>query len=312
MYKIKQIPQDFIVKEVNRLHFVDNGEYAYYLLRKTNYNTADAVRKISEKLGIEEKYINYAGTKDRAAVTEQYISINRGPKKSLELKDINLEYLGNGHERLNLGCLEKNYFEITIRNIDSPPERKDVVINYFDEQRFGKNNDNHIVGKFILKQKYKEACELIPEAKEHLEKSPNDFVGALRVLPRKILKLYVHAYQSHLWNLAAESISKLRKENMKLPIIGFGTEFNDKLIEETYEKIMREENITFRDFVNKKIPELSEEGTERELYIRIEDLKIIGLEDDELNSGMKKFTLKFSLPPGAYATNVVKNLIEGY
>lgn len=310
MYKIKQIPSDFIVNEVNNLQFDDKGGYSYYLLKKTNYNTIDAVKRICERLNISEKYVNFAGTKDRAAVTEQYISINNGSKKDLSIKDIELRFLGRGNERLNLGCLEGNAFEITVRNIDRLPKRKALIINYFDEQRFGKNNDNHIIGKLILKGKYEDACRLIPETKEVLSQKPKDFVGALRCIPKKTLKMYVHAYQSHLWNVAAKEISNIRKDNLNIPLVGFGTEFEDKMIEELYEKIMKDEEITLRDFVNKKIPELSEEGAKRDLYVEPKDLEIGTLKDDELNTGMKKVLIKFFLPKGAYATNVIKTLFE--
>ena len=36
--------------------------------------------------------------------------------------------------------------------------------------------------------------------KEYLEKKPNDFVGAIKLIPFKIRKMFVHAYQIYLWN----------------------------------------------------------------------------------------------------------------
>lgn len=310
MHKIKQTPQDFIVKEINNLSFNDNGEYSYYILKKTNYNTVDAIRKISESFRIDEKYINYAGTKDRVAITEQYISISRGPIKDLSLKDIELKYVGKGLERLNLGSLQGNYFEIIVRDIDSKPDKKELFLNFFDDQRFGRNLDNHIVGKLILKGEYKKACDLIPETQNILINTPNNFVGALRSIPKKILKMYIHAYQSYLWNIAALELSKTIKENIKLDIIGFGTKFKDENIKNVYQKIMIDDNINFREFINRSIPELSEEGTTRDMYIKVNDLIISDLEDDDLNENKKKVLIKFSLPPGAYATNVIKELFK--
>jgi tRNA pseudouridine13 synthase len=310
MYKIKQIPSDFIVREINKLNFDENGIYSYYLLKKTDYNTVDAINRVCSYLNISEKRVNFAGNKDKAAVTEQYISINHGQNKSFALNDIELKFVGRGSERLNLGCLKGNEFEIVVRNIEKKPLPKKLIINYFDEQRFGKNNDNQTVGKLILKERYSDACKMIPETERTLKEKPNDFVNALRNIPKKVLKLYIHAYQSYLWNIAAYEISKTKKTNIKLSIIGFGTEFSDKKIEKIYEKIMKDENLTFRDFVNKKIPELSDEGTERDLYVMPEHLDIGTLEDDELNPGMKKIKIKFSLGKGAYATNVIKSLME--
>ena len=309
MYRIKQIPEDFVVKEINVLEFDKSGQYSYYLLKKRNCNTADALKSICKSWGIREKFVNFAGTKDKVAVTEQYISIRHGSPRSINLKGVSLKFLGKGKERLNLGSLHGNEFEIVIRNIDKRPVKKNLFVNYFDGQRFGKNKDNHVIGKYILKGDYKKACAAIPEMRHYLENKPNDHIGALRSIPKKILKLYVHAYQSHLWNRAAEEISKKTKDNINIPLIGFGTEFEDKETEKMYDRIIKEEKITPRDFINRKMPELSEEGTERDLYVKAENLEIGSLEDDEMNPGKKKVTLKFFLPPGAYATNVVKNLM---
>lgn len=310
MYKLKQIPEDFKVYEINNLKFNDSGQFSYYVLRKKNYNTIDAVKNVCDYFRIDDKYANFAGAKDKIAITEQYISISKGPKSDIELKDLSLKYVGSGVERINLGALDGNYFEIVVRNVDSIPKAKKLFLNLFDSQRFGRNNDNHIVGKLILKGKYKEACELIDETKNFLLNQPNNFVGALRNLAKKVLKFYVHAYQSFLWNLAANELSKEFKTNIKLPIIGFGTKFDDKKIKMIYEKIMSDENITFRDFINRSIPELSEEGTIRDMYITVNDLVIGDLENDELTPDSKKILLKFTLPPGSYATNVVKELFD--
>lgn len=308
MHQIKQIPEDFFVKELNNLKFDNTGKFSYYLLKKKNYNTLDAIRKACEYWNIDEKYTNFAGTKDKVAITEQYISINHGPKKDLSLKDIELNYLGTGLERLNLGALNGNYFEIVVRNIEKKPETKTRFLNLFDSQRFGKNNDNHIIGKLIIKGKFKEACELIDETKEFLTKRPTDVVGALRSLPKKTLKMYIHAYQSYLWNKAALELQD--QEVTSLEVIGFGTKISNEKIKNTYEKIMKEEEITFRDFINRSIPELSEEGTTRTMFINVNDMIICELENDNLNIDKKKVLIKFSLPPGAYATNVIKELFK--
>ena len=47
MYKIKQIPEDFQVKELIKLNLKKQGKYKCYLLKKKNYNTLDAINIIS-------------------------------------------------------------------------------------------------------------------------------------------------------------------------------------------------------------------------------------------------------------------------
>ena len=74
MYKIKQIPEDFIVKEINDIILNNDGKYSYFLLKKKNYNTLNAIKAIAKKLKINEKDIGFAGNKDKEAVTKQTIS----------------------------------------------------------------------------------------------------------------------------------------------------------------------------------------------------------------------------------------------
>jgi len=93
-------------------------------------------------------------------------------------------------------------------------------------------------------------------------------------------------------------------ENKQLPLIGFGTELSGNAA-----KILESEKLTTRNFVIKQFPDISSEGTLRAAIAKIAEFEIGSPEDDELNSGMKKMRLSFSLPKGSYATIVVKALI---
>ena len=39
MHKLKQIPEDFIVREISDYEVDESGSYAYFVLKKKNYNT---------------------------------------------------------------------------------------------------------------------------------------------------------------------------------------------------------------------------------------------------------------------------------
>ena len=125
MYRIKQKPEDFIVTEIMNLKAGD-GDYAYYMLKKTDYNTVSALELLSRKFRIPLKSFGFAGNKDRHAVTEQHISIFKGKKEfeNISISGIELKYLGNGKEPVSLGTHEGNEFIITIRNIDGKDARK--------------------------------------------------------------------------------------------------------------------------------------------------------------------------------------------
>ncbi|MFH0870768.1 MAG: tRNA pseudouridine(13) synthase TruD [archaeon] len=316
-YSIKQQPEDFLVRENPLRDLKEQGEYSIFTMSKRSYNTESAVQRIADALRIPRKNIGYAGSKDNRAVSEQSISI-KGVRKEraegLSLKDISLKFLGFSDEPINLGDHKGNWFEITVRNIEQKPKPVDRIVNYFGEQRFSTNNAE--IGKAMLKKDFKRAAELMMEhsgkeeekAQEYLEKHRADYVGALRTIPWKNLTMYIHAYQSMLWNETAKRyLSTPRAEAAtKIPIVGFATEIDDPTIKDSIDTILKEEGITLQDFVIRAIPDLTSAGSERELYAEVKDLSIGELEDDELNPGKRKVLLKFSLGRGSYATEIIK------
>src|SRR5512138_1644266 len=192
MFKLKQAPEDFVVEEIPSRDFnAAGGKYSVFILRKKNYNSEDAVRAVAERLGVPRKSIGYAGTKDRNAVTAQYVSVLGSFRNDAEMKDISLQFAGTTNEPLSLGDLEGNRFRITLRNLDDGEKINGLTFftNYFDSQRFSKNNAE--VGRFIVRRKYADACALlkeddsrdIHELKEHLGTRQNDFLGALKKVP---------------------------------------------------------------------------------------------------------------------------------
>ena len=329
MYKLKQIPEDFIVKEINGIIFEDNGNYAYFLLKKKNYNTTKAIETIANSLRIDAKNISFAGNKDRNAITEQVISIYHGNKniEGITLKDIELKYLGNGNKEVYIGGLTGNEFLITIRNLENSDinninekikSGKISMPNYFGQQRFSKNN--LLVGRAIISRDFKEAIKLVLESnsdcnekiKAHLQKQKNDFIGALKIMPFKTLKLYVHSYQSYLFNKTLEQYLKTinQDKNIKIPIVGFSTELNNHSTGKIIKKIMEQEKLNERDFIIRAIPDLSSEGGERNAFIKVNDFEIIKSEKDELNERKVKMIVSFSLPKGCYATVMINYLLK--
>jgi len=329
MYKIKQLPEDFIVKEISNVNTEESGFYAYFILKKTNHSTVHALEVLSEKFKIPLKNFGFAGNKDKNAVTEQTISIFRGSKnfENIKLNGIELKYIGNGNNPISLGDLEGNEFVITIRNladkatqkIQKFQNKKIYVLNLFGPQRFSKNN--HIVGKAIIKKDFKSAVELIldnhgvveNQIQKYLEKNKNDYTGALRLISLKTRKLFVHSYQSFLFNnIVNEYLKNNEKdnnENMQIPIIGFNFEIDsirNSTLKNIIKKILINEKINQRDFIINQMPELASEGGSRDLFFELKDLKVLDIGDDELNMNKKKVKIKFSLPKSCYATILLK------
>ena len=120
MYQIKSNPEDFLVEEIPDYTLSDSGQYIICLMEKTNYTTIRALEQLAKSLNIRLKDIGFAGTKDKNAITRQYISIRNSRKEAIEnisLKDIHLQFIGYSKEPLSLGNLKGNRFTITIRDL---------------------------------------------------------------------------------------------------------------------------------------------------------------------------------------------------
>ena len=336
MYKLKQLPEDFVVIELPVVKAEPRGNYLYFWMKKKEKNTLDAVKELAKMLWIKEKDIGFAGSKDKHAVTEQLISLTGITKEMVEnlnIKQVLLQFYGYGKTPISLGDLQGNEFEITVRNLTTEKiEETTLVENYFDEQRFSTQNVE--IGRHLIHKEFAEAVSLIDEekVKSYLDQKPKDYVGALKILPIRLLRMYVNAYQSYLWNKTVATyleqkgkvlkkvkysggevvfVSDLAKyKDLKIPLIGFGhEEVEDEEIQEIIDQIMEEENLSYADFIIKQIPALTLEGELRKAVIPVHDLEIGRKAKDELNPGKKKVEVSFILPKGSYATMVIKRII---
>jgi len=327
MYQIKQIPEDFIVIEESSIQPQKEGRYAYFKLWKREYTTLRAIEHIASFLNLPLKDFGFAGTKDKEAITEQAISIKHGSATVLhnfKNNDIKLTFLGYGNKPISLGDLKGNYFEIVIRNLEPHESPKPIsfTINYFDDQRFSVNNAS--IGKAIVQGKFEEACQLIDD-------EPKNYIGALHKLSLKALQLYIHAYQSFLFNEALTEYLRCKycsdelitlpyvhgklimpKEKPTIttfPLVGFGTEYPDTESKAIYTKLLQHDKITERHFIIRAFPELSAEGEMRNIITEMQRWNIEKLENDDLTNGKKKCKITFFLQKGSYATLVIKRMM---
>jgi len=168
MVRVKERPEDFFVRELKKLRFTRRGRYAYFLLRKRNMTTLDALRRVADVLGVDVEKIGCAGFKDRKALTEQYISVEgvKNPR-SFEEENLSLTFLGFGEEPVRTGELEGNYFELTIRGVRAGASRLEERLafvrrfgfeNYFGEQRFGSvKHAEDFVLRYLIRGDYEGA-----------------------------------------------------------------------------------------------------------------------------------------------------------
>ncbi len=268
-----------------------------------------------------------------------------------QIKDerINIGDLKGNKFTVTIRDIDRNHMDRIKKNIEAL--KKEGFVNLFGGQRFGsKRMVTHLVGREIVKgnlkqavwlyltkstkeeprktrrfrfmlkegQDLKQALKTCPKGLRiekailnHLISHPNDYAGALRKVPKKLRKMFVHAYQAYLWNkiagLLAESVRP--RTNIKIPMVGFGTDLKKYTFADAIEKTLKEELISPNDFLVKRMPELASEGDERDFLVFPKDLSYI-FERDELNEDKMKCVLKFKLPKGSYATVLLDEVIK--
>ena len=149
-------PEDFQVTEIPRLEPDGAGEHVWLWIRKRNENTQYVAELLSTFAGVHPRQVSYAGMKDRYAVTEQWFSVLLTGREEPHWEDMNSDTLtvlrhARHARKLRRGTLKGNTFRITLRHIEGDhgalEDRLTVIAgegvpNYFGEQRFGRDGSN--------------------------------------------------------------------------------------------------------------------------------------------------------------------------
>lgn len=188
-FHFAQSPRDFVVDEIPLYEFSGEGEHLVLHVRKKNLSTWEMVDIICNVTGAKAKEIGTAGLKDKNALTTQYISVPARIEEAIDaLNHPQIKILSKvrHNNKIRTGHLKGNRFFIRIKKVlpvaaaklDQAIKhiKKDGMPNYFGYQRFGNDGDNYILGQEIVEGKRKERN-------------------------KKKARLFISAYQSHLFNL---------------------------------------------------------------------------------------------------------------
>jgi tRNA pseudouridine13 synthase len=162
-------PESFFVEEIPAYLPAGDGEHTYLWIEKKNLTTLEAVGKLARVLGLEARDVGYAGMKDRRATTRQWLSLHGvAPERAQEAVVEGLSILATGRHRnkLRVGHLHGNRFEIVLTDI-AEGERIKIsdalaelaakgVPNRYGHQRFGSAGDNVETGLAILRRTRRE------------------------------------------------------------------------------------------------------------------------------------------------------------
>jgi tRNA pseudouridine13 synthase len=145
--KIKCRPEDFRVEELPTVEPADRGRFVLYRLTKRGLGTPEAIESIRRRWDLPPDAVRHGGLKDRHALTVQYLSIFKGPDRSLHQDQLDLEPVGRIDRPYGPSMFRGNRFSIVLRDLsDDEAGRalraageipRDGIPNYFDDQRFG-------------------------------------------------------------------------------------------------------------------------------------------------------------------------------
>ena len=153
----KAQPADFIVRETLSFEPEGEGTHVYLYIQKTETNTEWLARQLARFVGIEAKEIGYAGLKDRNAITSQWFSvklegIDEPNWDELQLDGVTILKKTWHRKKLRRGAIKSNHFDIVLKDVQSVASdvlkqrieqiQKEGVPNYFAQQRFGHDYNN--------------------------------------------------------------------------------------------------------------------------------------------------------------------------
>ena len=174
---------------------------------------------------------------------------------------------------------------------------------------------------------------------KHLRAHPEDFRGALLRTEPRWRALQVFTYQSWLWNEGVKAYLRagvgirrlvairyqagsllfpreLDAELARLlagrafPLLAPATRFDDPEVERAALSVLGREDMGLADLAVPGTPEIHFDPEDRPVLVQPGRLALGEAREDELNDGKLRVNVAFTLPPGAYATLVVKRLFH--
>ena len=324
--RMRTTPEDFQVEERPLYLPCGEGEHLYLRITKRGLSTPDLVKRLSSVLGVKALAIGIAGLKDARAVTTQMVSVqgigaDRMAGLPVDEQILKVEILGRHRNRLRTGHHAGNRFRLVIRDV--APHAAEVVPgildqlsrrgvpNYFGPQRQGRGGDNYQLGAALLAD-----------------------AGRRDRMSRNKRMWYLNTYQSYLFNrVLAKRIDRIdhvlvgdwatKLEN------GACFQVEDAMIEQPRADrfeisptgILFGSRVSWAGGEPGEIEQavVTEAGTTQEALVTA--AKACGFRGErralrvpltELAWSLEgaALTLSFALPPGAYATSVLREIMK--
>lgn len=321
--RLRVLPEDFRVEEVLGFEADGAGEHLLVKVEKRGANTLWVARQLARAAGIPQRDVSYAGIKDRHAVAVQHFSLWLGKRTEPDWAAVAnpefrvLSVVRHGR-KLRIGALKGNRFQVVLRDISEPAgnlEEKLAVIrfqgvpNYFGPQRFGRDGAN-------------------------IESAAKMFSDSRSVRDRKMRGLLLSAARSLIFNAVLSRRVVDRNWNRLLPgemcmLDGTHSVFHAETVDAELEarcsagdvhptgplwgrgaggvsaEVQKLESAVADQYalIARGLETAGLEAARRALRLPVPDLNWAAVDERTLR-------LEFFLPAGAYATAVVRELLD--
>ncbi len=292
---LKFEPEDFVVVEAfDESQFSGVGEHVCLQIRKRNQNTRWVASVLASVAGVADHDVGFCGMKDRRALTTQWFSVvypGQGWLPELLIPDCEILGMVRHQRKLRRGSHSGNHFVIRLRNVSTSVKEavldgrlaqiaKSGVPNYFGDQRFGINAQNLTEADRLLRR------------------------GRLRKIGGR-QGLYISAARSYLFNLVLSQRVKQKcwlqaqrgEPRPQGPLWGRGRSSSTGPLAELESSVLAD----YQPWCN-ALEHLGLSQQRRDLQLVPEKLEWHWQERDVL--------LSFRLPIGAYATSVLRELLN--
>jgi tRNA pseudouridine13 synthase len=319
---LRSAPEDFVVEEQMPFVLAGAGEHVWVKLRKRGFNSEQVAKQLARTAGVTRREVGYAGLKDRHAITVQWFSLHLAGRSDPDWKSLpeGMQVMeSTRHSRkLKTGALAGNRFVITLR--DCQGDRAAVlrhgeeirvrgVPNYFGEQRFGHGAGNVAAARAM-------------------------FAGTGQARDRKQAGIYLSAARSLLFNeVLARRVTMGNWDQVldgdALILNGSRSFFVPEIIDETIRRRLAEGDIhpsgplwgrgelptrsSVRDWeqaVALENADLAHGLESAGLNQERRALRVIPQEFSAVWQDATTLDLTFVLPPGSYATMLVRELAD--
>uniref|UniRef100_A0A4W2IPC2 Pseudouridylate synthase 7 homolog n=1 Tax=Bos indicus x Bos taurus TaxID=30522 RepID=A0A4W2IPC2_BOBOX len=300
------------------------GSYCHFVLYKENKDTMDAINLLSKYLRVKPNIFSYMGTKDKRAITVQEIAVLKITAQRLAhlnkcLMNFKLGNFSYQKNPLKLGELQGNHFTVVLRAIlqNSWAEVMDLILKprsgaekgYLVKCReeWAKTKDPAAALRKLPVKRCVEGQLLRGLSKYGMK----NIVSAFGIIPRNNRLMYIHSYQSYVWNnmvskrideyglkpvpgdlvlkgatatfIEEDDVNNYSIHDVVMPLPGFDVIYPKHKISEAYREMLTADNLDI-DNMRHKIRDYSLSGAYRKIIIRPQNVswEVVAYDDPKI------------------------------